>query len=213
MSGIKWWGIVAAMAVVGAVSGWRFFGPTQEGAAAQVAGIPHRIGQWQGTDMPVEERTYEILETRDVLYRAYRHPRERAGVDLCIVFSATNRKAPHPPEVCYTGSGAHVDRRPPEILRFAENGGVRDLQGNCLGVVRGGTRELVLYWYLAGKELTTRYYGQQAKLLWAQLLGRPTQAAMIRYSTVIHEESSEQAMERLKMFAQRSLPVILDQLT
>ena len=213
MSGRGWWGLLLAMVLVGGFSQWRFFSSVEENSIAQAASIPHEIGPWRGVDVSLDERTYEILETRNVLYREYKTAPENPSVELCIVFSRANRKAPHPPEVCYTGSGANVEQRPLETVNFSGEGAFSSpLRGNTLSVVHGQTRELVLYWYLAGTKLTTSYYDQQLKILWAQLTGRPAQSALIRYSTVIQNETPEQAMAHLKEFAQVSLPTILDQL-
>lgn len=212
MNGLRWWGIVIALLAVGALSNWRFFGPAAEGSLAQVTQIPHEFGSWHGEDVTLDERTYQILETRNVLYREYRAAQDSPPIVLCIVFSQINRKAPHPPEVCYTGAGAYVERRPYETLELSPTLG--SIQGSSLLVRFGQTQEVVLYWYLAGTQLTTSYYEQQRKVIWAQITGRPAQSAMIRFSTVmIGNESQEEGMARLKSFAQLMLPTILKQLT
>ena len=208
MNGKGWWGLVAVLGLLGAFGQWRFFGPIDEGKETRVAAIAHDFGPWHGEDVQLDERTYEILETRNVLYREYRTQPDSPRVDLCIVFSQANRKAPHPPEVCYTGAGAHVDRRPPETLEWPRTG--QPIQGNSLLVMHRQSREVVLYWYLAGSRLMTSYYGQQLAIMWAQLTGRPSQSALIRFSTPIVNESSDQAMVRLRSFALTTLPVILD---
>ncbi len=207
----RWWGIVIALLAVGAFSNWRFFGPEAEGSLAQVTGIPHDFGSWHGEDVKLDERTYEILETRNVLYREYRAAQDSPPIVLCVVFSPVNRKAPHPPEVCYTGSGAQVDRRPDEKVQLSSS--PEPIRGSSLLVRYGKAEEVVLYWYLAGTQLTTSYYEQQRKVIWAQLTGRPAQSAIIRYSaTLLQNESQEEAMARLKTFAQTTLPEILKRL-
>ena len=183
MKGLRWWGIVAALVAVGAFSNWRFFSPEAESSLAQVTGIPHDFTAWHGEDVTLDERTYQILETRNVLYREYRAAQDSPPIVLCIVFSQVNRKAPHPPEVCYTGSGAQVDRRPDATLKLSSSS--EPIRGSSLLVRFGKTEEVVLYWYLAGTQLTTSYYEQQWKVIWAQITGRPAQSAMIRYSTAM----------------------------
>ena len=212
MTGMRWWAVVGALIAVGALSEWRFLGPVAESAVIQVTGIPHEFGSWHGDDVTLDARTYEILETRNVLYRQYRTGSDSPRIDLCIVFSQANRKAPHPPEVCYTGSGAQVDRRPDETVKLSPPLG--SIRGSSLLVRKDQSQEVVLYWYLAGTQLTTSYYAQQWKVIWAQITSRPAQSAIIRYSTVMAgKESQEEAMNRLNTFSACSLPIILEQLT
>ena len=212
MKGLRWWGFLVAMLAIGSFSNWRFFGPVAEGAAPQVTQIPHDFGPWHGKDVTLDDRSYEILETRNVLYREYRTLSDSPSMDLCIVFSPVNRKAPHPPEVCYVGTGAHVDKRPLESVSLISTS--QSTPGCSLFVRHGRLKEVVLYWYLAGKELTNNYYAQQCKVMWAQLTGRPAQSAIIRYSTKLaKDESQEEAMARLKAFVQQTLPTILGELT
>lgn len=205
-------GMAVVILGVGALSQWCFLGPVKEETTAHVFTIPHALGGWLGEDVALEERTYEILETRQVLYRQYRLNPQAPPIDLCVVLSEANRKASHPPEVCYIGSGAHVDRHPAARVQFASLKGPTALPANVLLVRRGQYREVTLYWYLAGSRLMTNYYSQQLAILWSQLLGRPSQGALIRVSTPIVDESPEQAIERLKFFIGPNLPVVLDNL-
>jgi hypothetical protein len=55
--------------------------------------IPMIIGDWYGKDLPIGERTYEILETRDIFTREYVNPNSER-ILFTIVFSQDNRKSP-----------------------------------------------------------------------------------------------------------------------
>ncbi len=77
-----------------------------------------------------------------------------------------------------------------------------------------GPQEIIAYGSeLAEKLLKLTGYGQQMAVMWAQMTGRPSQVALIRFSTRIQNESPEKAISRLKNFATAALPSILDQLT
>ena len=198
--------LALALFAVGGLSERLFFGSVQQQGGARVSRIPYDLGPWHGEDILLDERTYEILETRDILCREYRAGPAIPPVELLIVFAEANRKASHPPEVCYIGSGAHIDSKSIEPLGVSP--------ANRLQVSHGRARDVVLYWYLAGSRLTTSYYGQQMAILWAQLTGRPAQGAMIRCSTRVgQKETLEQATARLKQFAESNLAIILDDLT
>ncbi len=213
MTPTSFWKLSFVFLAVGAFSQWSFLGPGETPSRAHTASIPHTLGSWQGQDIALDERAYEILETRDVLFRRYQENADRPAVDLCIVFSQGNRKASHPPEVCYIGAGAHVDKYPPQRMEIAGLPQGSSPYANTLLVGQGSHREAVLYWYLAGSSLTHGYLHQQMKILWAQLLGRPAQGALIRCSTPLGEgESLEDALKRLRSFAQENLPVIVERL-
>ncbi|MBU3933312.1 MAG: EpsI family protein, partial [Candidatus Omnitrophica bacterium] len=73
-------------------------------AEVRLGDIPLELGEWQGKDISISERTYEILETKDVLIREYTGARGEKVV-LVIVYSGVNRGSFHPPEICYLGGG------------------------------------------------------------------------------------------------------------
>ncbi|MBI4430113.1 MAG: exosortase-associated EpsI family protein [Candidatus Omnitrophica bacterium] len=65
--------------------------------------IPVTLGEWIGKDSELDKRTYEILETRNVLSRLYETPGGKK-VHLLLVGSHKDRRVAHPPEVCYVSS-------------------------------------------------------------------------------------------------------------
>ncbi len=211
--GWSFWVLSISLAAVGAFSQWCFFSPVKPESPARVASIPLQLGDWVGQDVPLDKRTYQMLETQDILYRRYRSDSERSPVDLSIVLSRGNRKAFHPPEVCYVGSGYHLDRRPHEFLEIPSMAGGSRVPFNSLRVGYGQDQELVLFCYAAGSDLTPSYYLQQLKIIWAQLSGRPAMAALIRFSTPVGQETEGQAMVRLRQFVQTHLPIVLKTIT
>src|SRR3989338_4238772 len=62
--------------------------------------IPFAIGDWIGKDQAVDEMTYAILETRNVLSRSYVNS-QGERIELLVVSSDKDRRVAHPPEVCY----------------------------------------------------------------------------------------------------------------
>lgn len=66
------------------------------GSSKQFSTFPSRIGEWEGKDIALEEETYEILGTRDVLVREYKDSQGDSLV-LAVIYSATDRSSFHPP--------------------------------------------------------------------------------------------------------------------
>ncbi|MCM8775341.1 MAG: EpsI family protein [Candidatus Omnitrophica bacterium] len=140
--------------------------------------FPMNIGGWHGKDFPVDERTYEILETRNVLSRLYIHPDGRE-IHLFIVGSRRDRRVAHPPEVCYTGSNFVILNEADGSLKI----------GNKVLPVREFTaqnernpsaREEVLYLYKIGDRYTTNYYAQQLRFALDRFTRKDSEVFLIR---------------------------------
>ncbi len=144
-------------------------------------GIPMSIGTWNGSDVELDERTYEILETRNVLSRSYETP-EGGKVHLLLVGSHSDRRVAHPPEVCYVSSNySIVDGRERNIHLS---------QGRLLAVKEflaksekpNHLSEHILYVYKIGDRFTTNYYAQQFFFAWDKLTRKKSQVLLIRLS-------------------------------
>ncbi|MBI2871188.1 MAG: EpsI family protein [Candidatus Omnitrophica bacterium] len=159
--------------------------------------IPLAAGEWQGSDVPVREEVFEILETRNILQRRYVNHEDEI-VFLDIVQSETDGRATHPPEVCYIGEGVEIVKKD----RLNLNIGGSALIVNRLVVQDGGRQDLVLYWYKAGDLKTASYWGQQCGLLLRRLKGMGAQAALVRFSTHLGANSLESSQERIAGLAE-----------
>lgn len=101
-----------------------------------LAGLPMRIGEWDGKDMPLTEAVIRATDTDDHVSRMYS---PRVGGERVWLFVAYGVRArdlmPHRPEVCYPGNGWTIrDTRDVElplgdesrlqcrILRFSQAG-------------------------------------------------------------------------------------------
>ncbi len=174
----------------------------------EVKKIPLVLGQWAGSDIPVTERTYENLETRNVLLREYINQslvnNNQTPVYLCIVFSEDNKKVSHPPEVCYEGGGRTNLSKAVESVQI--RGG--NLNITKLIIQNGSDKELVLYWYMVGNLYTCNYYKQQLNIVLNQISGKNNKGALIRFSTPIIENDETEALNYLKKFIEETNPII-----
>lgn len=168
--------------------------------------IPMIIGNWYGKELGMDERTYEVLETRDAIMREYTN--SNATVLLAIVFSQNNRKVAHPPEVCFAGGGWERADKSIETLIFDG----REIKMNKLILQKNSSKQVVLYLYKSGDKLTENYYVQQLNIIKNGMLRKNTSSALIRVSTYISGEDISEKMALTKSFIAEIIPVIQQKL-
>lgn len=190
--------ILIAVAIVSIAS----YLPTRFDAAARikVSEFPMTIGKWQATDIPLAERDYQILETRNLFIRDYKNP-QGESVILYIVYSEDNRKVSHPPEVCYMGSGASIVNK--STAQVSDS-----IRATRMITETPQSEQMVVYWYKAGSLYTDKYLRQQLKIVFDRMFGKRTSGALIRISTEIKDNDEESALRQLKSFVQEIEPLL-----
>ncbi|GMV96961.1 MAG: hypothetical protein AMXMBFR83_13200 [Phycisphaerae bacterium] len=113
-----------------------------------LARVPHKIGDWVGRDVPLDERIVKATDTDDHLHRQYR---DTSG-DTALIWVACGVRLrdlmPHRPEVCYTGAGWVLRDERRIDLRISEGA---SLPCRLLSFRKSGISEadlLVLNYYL-----------------------------------------------------------------
>lgn len=169
--------------------------------------FPMDLGSWKGTDDVVDERTYEILETRNVLSRTYEKP-DGKKINLLIVGSFKDRRVAHPPEVCYLSSNfIIVDEKDDSV----EAGGPVSVKTFLAKNERNPDhQEKVVYLYKIGDRFTTSYYTQQLQFALDRLAKRESQVLLIRLSVPKQEALIEP--EAFKQTVQDFLSLVFDQI-
>lgn len=169
--------------------------------------VPMTIGKWSGRELPMDESTYEILETRDAFSRDYVNPAGERAM-LTVVFSQSNRKVSHPPEVCLSGGGwSRIER---DIQHVAY--GDRSLRVNRLVLQKGERKQVILYLYKAGEKLTPNYYHQQLNIVLNGMISKNVSSALIRVSCVVYNNDVEKATALAKRLTQEAMPILRERL-
>lgn len=171
--------------------------------------IPVEFGEWKGKNIPIPERVYEILETKDVLTREYANARGEK-VDLVIVYSGTSRAAFHPPEICYLGGGRELLNKNLETVEIGGSGENSTLRANKLLMKDKFGREIAWYWFTAGNKVTENYYLQQCYFIWNELRRNPAGGSLIRVSARTTGNDLGQAETLGKDFMRRLAPLLPD---
>ena len=185
--------VIITLAIV-AIVGFISYLPTRidSDSSVKVEKFPKKIGRWSSTEIPLSEKDYEILETRNLILREYKKPREEP-VTLYIIYSEDNRKVSHPPEVCYLGSGVTVADK--SKIQLTDS-----VAANRLLLEKADARQLVVYWYKAGGLNTDKYLKQQLKIVTDRMLAKRTSGALIRLSVDIVKDNEKAAIELIKSF-------------
>ncbi len=160
--------------------------------------IPYEVGEWQGRDIEVDERVYQVLGTRDVLARLYTDHRGR-NVQLLVVVAQQMRRRTHPPEQCYAGGGhvlqARRVRRVPVALLGRDAMNVSELQME-------GPRDNRLVWYFfkSGDSLNTSYMRHQAGVALRKVRDPHAADVLVSLDTMHGGEPDEEARQPLQDF-------------
>lgn len=195
-------------------------------AKIKLENIPLKLGKWKGENLPITERTYEILETRDALMREYTNPQGERVV-LAIVYSAVNRGAFHPPEICYLGGGRELLNKGVERIEIGQKAMVWPplakaiaqprknpyvMQVNKLVMKDKAGKEIAWYWFTAGNRVTSNYYRQQLFFLWDEIRRNRQGGALVRVS-IRAADDSRIAEVQGKDFIRQIAPILLDYLS
>lgn len=191
--------LLAALAL--ACTAW-LRAPVAVAATDRTGAMPAGIDDWRGIDQPLTERQYQMLETRDVLLRAFTRDQER--VLACVAVAGPEQKAAHPPEICYRGLGFTIESQQWWSLEIAG----RERPIHELVVEQDGARLLVWSWYRVGSEETASWWREQWLALAARLARRPDAASLLRFSTEIRDVDPGIARQRLAAFLGRFLPAV-----
>ena len=161
-------------------------------AKVKLESIPLTLGEWKGEDIPIDERIYELLETKDVLMREYSNVKGERVV-LAIVYSGVNRASFHPPEICYLGGGRELLKKDIENVEAGPAGKTSraTMQVNKLLMEDQAGKEIAWYWFSAGSRITSSYYLQQCYFIWDELRRNPQGGTLIRVSTRVADGSPE----------------------
>jgi hypothetical protein len=62
-------GVAVFLVVVGIISIGLYFRQLKEGGSVKVSDVPMQIEKWKGEDIPLDEKVYAILETKNVIVR------------------------------------------------------------------------------------------------------------------------------------------------
>jgi len=181
--------------------------------------IPLTLGVWRGEEMKVSQAVINTLLTDDLLMRSYTN-HKRQTVIFAAVFATDNRRAAHPPEICYRGQGWSVEGKTSRCfpVNLPAGGYVPPSEENGeagpqkLGHVtlleepvdfafteliirhKSGQRQVVHYWYKTGGRSTNNLLLHEWHMLVNNAFHRGSTNSLLRVSCEARSESQGDIM-------------------
>ena len=208
---IKYWVVIVIFIIVGlwVISYLTKIQDITQGSSFKI-NLPLDFGDWKGKDANIGnaemQDIQENLGTDKIILRHYVNSKNEY-VQLYIVFSQKNRTSFHPPEYCYIGSGS-AELTSKKMVSLNSDSKSLDINRLVFQTPKG--RQLVVYWYQAGKRMFASYTRQQMYLAFDALRNRPFKGFMIRVST-IDKQSDEEIPKYLENFILNLLPYLEEQ--
>ncbi|MCK5581117.1 MAG: EpsI family protein [Candidatus Omnitrophica bacterium] len=195
--------IVVLFLFAGAVSWQLFFKEYRQSDTVDAHLFPSEIDGWVAKELPISDGEYAILETRNAFTRKYVSPKGEV-VYLFIVYSQNNRKVSHPPEICYTGSGATILRN--VVTRVDVPSLDVPIHANRVYLEQRDVEQLMYYWFKVGGAFTANYWKQQLMIVANTLLRKPSSSALIRLSAPVKGQDVEASARAIETFVEVATP-------
>jgi len=162
--------------------------------------FPAQLGDWAGTDFPIDEKVLVKLGPGDFLSRMYQNSRKTQDIDLFVAYFRSQRTGDtiHSPQNCYPGSGW----TPVENQRITLTiPGHVPFPANRYLIAKGDSRQLVLYWYWAHDRGVASEYWAKYYLVADSIQMHRSDGALVRIMTPMYRgESADAALQRLLPF-------------
>ncbi|MDD5644860.1 MAG: EpsI family protein [bacterium] len=171
----------------------------------KIMDFPLNVADWTGKKEAPEQSVIDILGTDKILLMEFSNKKNQR-VLFSVVYGEDNRLSFHPPENCYLGSGET------ELLSKTKDKVCIDenimLEVNRITFQMGQSKQLVLYWYMAGDRMTSSYYEQQFFFIFDQIRERKSKGALLRVATIIRQDNEEEAYRILTDFMKNAVPLL-----
>ncbi|HTT24138.1 MAG TPA: EpsI family protein [Candidatus Sulfotelmatobacter sp.] len=173
--------------------------------------FPEQVGDWHGTDQPIDEDALQVLGPGEFLLREYEDQQgEEPPVNLYIAYFKSQRTGDtiHSPKNCLPGAGWAPVRSNRIMVSMANH---VSFPANRYVVARGEFRRLVLYWYWAHDRGVASEYWAKYYLVADSIRTNRSDGSLVRLMTdMIPGETENAAMQRMLPFAERILPLLND---
>ena len=196
--------VIIGLFLLSGMFSWRlYFKVYSQSDTVDIHVFPKEVAGWTSEEIEITDHEYDILETRNAFTRKYTNQKGRE-VYLFIVYSQSNRKVSHPPEICYTGSGATLISSVSRIIDVGDFA----VRANKIFVEYGKYQQYMYYWFKVGDTFTSNYWKQQSLIAIKTLFGKPSSSALIRLSSTIKGDDIEEAAGDIEDFAKVITPLL-----
>ena len=171
--------------------------------------FPVQLDSWDGTDIPIEKDTLEVLGPGEFLWRAYENKATaQPYLDLFIAYFPSQRAGDtiHSPKNCLPGAGWS----PVDSTRITVSlPGHGQFPANRYIIAKGDSRQMVLYWYWAHDRGVASEYWAKFYLVTDSMRLNRSDGALVRITTPMYPgEPAESAQQRVLPFAAGVVPLL-----
>lgn len=172
--------LIILLAATGLLSGWfsaQWY--SSKGNGSYLKNFPINHEGWKGEQIGMDKIVADILETDALVLNSY--VKDGKPVLLAIVYYPDAKVDFHAPEGCYSGRGVKINMR---ARRITLNG-FGAINVNVLNIDRGGSSELVYYFFKSGSFLGNSYNRLRFNLVLNNMFSKEKSGALIRVSTPV----------------------------
>jgi EpsI family protein len=159
-------------------------------------------------EIRMSDKELEILENPTYLARYYQGS-DGQGFQLMVIFSANNRKAVHPPQVCLSGSGYRILEEHDRYVALPDG---RQIKIRELLAQKDAGLDLFLYVYKCGDSYTPSFFMQQLRVALGVALGKITgqspAGALIRLTVPVRGQDADAGRKQAQRIAEEIMPRI-----
>ncbi|MGD1077508.1 MAG: exosortase C-terminal domain/associated protein EpsI [Candidatus Sulfotelmatobacter sp.] len=170
--------------------------------------FPAQLGGWSGTDVAIDKNVLEILGPGDFLLRIYQNQQKSPYIDLFIAYFRSQRAGDtiHSPQHCLPGSGWAPIENQRITLTMP---GHEPFPANRYLIAKGGSRQLVLYWFWAHDRGVASEYWAKFYLVADSIKMNRSDGALVRITTPMYPgETADAAQQRILPFARDVTPLL-----
>lgn len=173
--------------------------------------FPMQLGDWTGTNVPIEKATLDVLGPGDFLNRSYENGAEQQPpANLFIAYFRSQRAGDtiHSPQHCLPGTGWNPISNTQITLSTP---GHKPFPVNRYVIVKGESRLLVIYWYWAHDRGVANEYLAKYYLVADAIKMNRSDGSLVRIDTPMYPgETADAAQQRMSTMTSSVLPLLDD---
>lgn len=165
--------------------------------------FPAQLGDWTGTDVPIDKDVLDVLGAGDFLLRVYQDQNRTHYINLFIAYFRSQRAGDtiHSPKNCLPGAGwTQIDSRRITISLPGHD----PFPATRYVIAKGDARQVVLYWYWAHNRGVASEYWAKFYLVADSIKMNRSDGSLVRITTPLYPGETVDAAE------QRLLPFVSD---
>lgn len=178
-------------------------------ARSSFALFPREIGEWRGTEAPVDDESLRALNATDHLSVNFvRNEGELVNAWIAYYSSQYSGNAAHSPLVCMPGGGWQIEKAEETTLSISRDGVTTAIPVNRIIIAQGSTRQLVYYWFVEGGAIETNEYRAKARLFANAVMENRRDGALVRFVAPITGNDVAMVDAQMQSFIGELLPVL-----